>query len=115
MWYNDALAKRDREGTPRRDSERCFVAASPVERDGRSEAYGFTEPSLDEPLMRAACRPGFEISKHNQGQAIAPALEAETVLGLACTGTGKTAAHMLPSPQRLMTSRQAGRNATTSR
>ena len=48
-------------------------------------------------------REGFETPTPIQAQAIQPALEGRDVLGVAQTGTGKTAAFLLPSMQRLLT------------
>jgi ATP-dependent RNA helicase RhlE len=62
---------------------------------------GFDEFQLDESLLRAVRRLGFEVPTPIQVQAIPPALEGQDVMGLARTGTGKTAAFVLPSLQRL--------------
>ena len=61
----------------------------------------FEEFNLDEPLLRAVRQLGFEVPTPIQAQAIPPALEGHDVMGLARTGTGKTAAFVLPSLQRL--------------
>jgi ATP-dependent RNA helicase RhlE len=61
----------------------------------------FEEFHLDEPLLRAVRRLGFEAPTPIQQQAIPPALAGQDVMGLARTGTGKTAAFVLPSLQRL--------------
>jgi ATP-dependent RNA helicase RhlE len=62
---------------------------------------GFEKFHLDEPLLRAVRQLGFEEPTPIQAQAIPPALDGRDVLGLARTGTGKTAAFVLPSLQRL--------------
>src|SRR3972149_4727424 len=54
-------------------------------------------------------RHGFGAPPPIQAQAIPPALEGRDVVGVAQTGTGKTAAFLLPSMQRLMTGGQKGR------
>jgi ATP-dependent RNA helicase RhlE len=64
---------------------------------------------FDEPLRRALHQRGFEAPTPIQARAIPPALEGRDVLGVAQTGTGKTAAFLLPSLQRLMTGREKGR------
>jgi ATP-dependent RNA helicase RhlE len=61
----------------------------------------FEEFHLDEPLLRAVRRLGFDAPTPIQQQAIPPALAGQDVMGLARTGTGKTAAFVLPSLQRL--------------
>jgi ATP-dependent RNA helicase RhlE len=61
----------------------------------------FEEFNLDEPLLRAVRQLEFEVPTPIQAQAIPPALEGRDVMGLARTGTGKTAAFVLPSLQRL--------------
>jgi ATP-dependent RNA helicase RhlE len=62
----------------------------------------FTPFSFDERLSRALAQLGFESPTPIQAAAIPPALEGQDVLGTAQTGTGKTAAFLLPSMQRLM-------------
>jgi ATP-dependent RNA helicase RhlE len=61
----------------------------------------FEDFNLTEPLLRAVRRLGFETPTPIQAQAIPPALEGKDILGIAQTGTGKTAAFILPSAQRL--------------
>ncbi len=56
------------------------------------------DPSIQSGLRRV----GFETPTPIQGEAIGPALEGRNVLGLAQTGTGKTAAFALPILQRLL-------------
>ncbi|OGO45993.1 MAG: hypothetical protein A2W34_01260 [Chloroflexi bacterium RBG_16_64_32] len=62
----------------------------------------FEHFNLSEPLLRAVRRQGFEAPTPIQTQAIPSALEGKDVLGIAQTGTGKTAAFILPSAQRLL-------------
>ena len=61
----------------------------------------FDELSLDPVLLRNVAAMGYEIPTPIQQQAIPPALEGRDVLGRAPTGTGKTAAFMLPTLNRL--------------
>jgi ATP-dependent RNA helicase RhlE len=61
----------------------------------------FEQFNLDVPLLRAIKQLGFEAPTPIQVRAIPPALEGHDVMGLARTGTGKTAAFVLPSLQRL--------------
>ena len=62
----------------------------------------FEQFNLDDRLERALHRLGYETPTPIQDQAIPPALEGNDVLGVAQTGTGKTAAFVLPSLQRLL-------------
>jgi ATP-dependent RNA helicase RhlE len=61
----------------------------------------FNELNLAPALLRAVEEQGYEIPTPNQQQAIPSALEGRDVMGRAPTGTGKTAAFMLPTMQRL--------------
>jgi len=65
----------------------------------------FDELQLNEALRRAVRRLGFVSPTPIQAQAIPPALEGRDVIGVARTGTGKTAAFVLPSLQRLLADR----------
>jgi ATP-dependent RNA helicase RhlE len=62
----------------------------------------FEQFNFDKALLRAIAKQGFETPTPIQAQAIPMALEGRDVLGVAQTGTGKTAAFVLPSLQRLM-------------
>src|SRR5687768_17865193 len=57
----------------------------------------FDDLKLVEPLLRAVKAEGYTIPTPIQAQAIPPALEGRDVLGCARTGTGKTAAFVLPT------------------
>lgn len=56
---------------------------------------------LDGPLLKAVREAGYDTPTPIQAQAIPPALKGRDVLGVAQTGTGKTAAFGLPILQRL--------------
>lgn len=62
-------------------------------------------------LTQAVQDAGFSTPRPIQVQAIPPALAGQDVLGLAQTGTGKTAAFVLPILQRLLTSKKQGPRA----
>lgn len=64
---------------------------------------GFSELPLREELQRGIAALGFTTPRPIQAEAIPAALEGRDVLGLAQTGTGKTAAFSLPILQRLLT------------
>ena len=61
----------------------------------------FAQFNLDARLMAAIKSAGYEYPTPIQEQAIPAALEGHDLMGLAQTGTGKTAAFMLPILQRL--------------
>jgi len=62
----------------------------------------FTDLGLAEPLVRALEAKGYTTPTPIQAQAIPTVLEGRDLLGIAQTGTGKTAAFVLPSIQRLV-------------
>lgn len=62
----------------------------------------FSELELDESLLQSLQEKGFTRPTAIQAEAIPPALEGRDVLGSAPTGTGKTAAYLLPALQHLL-------------
>ena len=66
----------------------------------------FSELDLTAPLMQAVKEAGYETPTPIQAQAIPYLLAGRDLLGLAQTGTGKTAAFVLPLLQRLMAERK---------
>jgi ATP-dependent RNA helicase RhlE len=72
----------------------------------------FTELKLSAPLLQALATEGYETPTPIQAQAIPALLEGRDLLGIAQTGTGKTAAFALPLLQRLTSTdrRAAPRN-----
>ncbi len=66
----------------------------------------FEELRLIEPLQRSIRDEGYTKPTPIQAQSIIPLLEGRDILGCAQTGTGKTAAFMLPILQRLMETRK---------
>ncbi len=67
----------------------------------------FADLNLSADALRALARAGFEHPTPVQAQAIPPALLGRDVIGTAATGTGKTAAFLLPIIDRL-----AGKSGT---
>ncbi|HEY1382136.1 MAG TPA: DEAD/DEAH box helicase [Dongiaceae bacterium] len=63
----------------------------------------FTDLKLSAPLLQALATEGYETPTPIQAQAIPPLLDGRDLLGIAQTGTGKTAAFALPLLQRLTT------------
>jgi ATP-dependent RNA helicase RhlE len=66
---------------------------------------GFDSFDLDPAVQRGIRAAGFTEPRPIQSQAIPAALEGRDILGLAQTGTGKTAAFALPVIERLLASR----------
>jgi len=62
----------------------------------------FTSFALDKRIMAGVLRAGYDTPTPIQTQAIPPLLAGRDVLGLAQTGTGKTAAFVLPILQKLL-------------
>ena len=62
----------------------------------------FTDLGLAEPITRAITEEKYETPTPIQAAAIPPALEGRDVIGSAQTGTGKTAAFVLPILHRLL-------------
>jgi ATP-dependent RNA helicase RhlE len=62
----------------------------------------FTEFKLDPRVVAGAERAGYETPTPIQAKAIAPVMAGRDVMGLAQTGTGKTAAFVLPMLHRLI-------------
>jgi len=62
----------------------------------------FETLGLSQPVLRALALKGYDTPSPIQAQAIPTLLEGRDLLGIAQTGTGKTAAFMLPSIDRLV-------------
>ena len=62
----------------------------------------FSEFGLDARLMRAVQEAGYDVATPIQASAIPVALTGQDIIGTAQTGTGKTAAFVLPILQRLL-------------
>ncbi len=61
----------------------------------------FSDLGLSQPVLQALDLKGYDTPTPIQAQAIPPVLEGRDLMGIAQTGTGKTAAFMLPSIDRL--------------
>ncbi len=61
----------------------------------------FEDLGLSQPVLQALDLKGYSVPTPIQQQAIPPVLKGRDLLGIAQTGTGKTAAFMLPSIDRL--------------
>jgi ATP-dependent RNA helicase RhlE len=74
-------------------------------------AHTFAALGLSPATLHALDRAGFERPTPIQAQAIPPALAGRDVIGTAATGTGKTAAFLLPILERLGAERPGGGHA----
>ena len=72
----------------------------------------FSDLGLNEELLRALEAKGYTDPTPIQQQAIPALIEGRDILGLAQTGTGKTAAFSLPSLHRLMLDHKIRKNAS---
>ena len=70
----------------------------------------FADLGLSEPLLRALNATGYTHPTPIQARTIPALLEGRDVLGIAQTGTGKTAAFALPILQRLAEDRKPARS-----
>ena len=66
------------------------------------QVNSFQELSLIEPLKRALGEEGYSVPTPIQAQAIPHLLAGRDLLGIAQTGTGKTAAFLLPILHQLL-------------
>ncbi|MGH7010633.1 MAG: DEAD/DEAH box helicase, partial [Caulobacteraceae bacterium] len=69
----------------------------------------FSELGLKPPTLEAVALTGYTVATPIQAQAIPYALDGRDVLGIAQTGTGKTAAFTLPMIDRLVAGRAKAR------
>ncbi len=76
-----------------------------MSRNNNETVSGFAQFNLDPVLHRGIAAAGFVEPRPIQVQTIPAALEGRDVLGLAQTGTGKTAAFALPILERLLSGR----------
>ena len=75
----------------------------------RKYFMSFQNLGLNESLKRALADKGYSDATPIQTKAIPPLLQGRDLLGIAQTGTGKTAAFMLPSIQRLVAANERPR------
>lgn len=71
---------------------------------GHSDSCDFASLDLAEPLLRGIAKAGFETPTPVQAAVIPPALAGRDLMAAAATGSGKTAAFLLPIMQRLLES-----------
>lgn len=96
-----------RGGSPERiDTSRFIRKAEKIEVKPYVATHKFADFPFDPKLHASIAKKGFENPMPIQDQAIRPALEGRDILGLANTGTGKTAAFLLPLIQKVMLSKK---------
>jgi len=88
-------------GTSARRRRTLFVNTSTALLDTPAAAPAFTDLGLAEPLLKALADANYTTPTPIQAQAIPALLQGRDMLGLAQTGTGKTAAFALPILQQL--------------
>jgi ATP-dependent RNA helicase RhlE len=77
------------------------MSSSPSKSPSGSPSPSFSDLSLSPESLRALDAAGFEHPTPVQARAIPPAIAGKDVIGTAATGTGKTAAFLLPIIERL--------------
>lgn len=87
------------------DPRRFVKSAKPVEQTAYSPQHAFSDFALHELLQRNLQEHGFSMPTQIQDKSIPLALEGKDVIGIANTGTGKTAAFLLPLLHKLVTHR----------
>ncbi len=82
--------------------------------DSPGDSFGFGQFGFAPPILQALAASGFLDPSPIQAQALPPGLAGQDVLGIAQTGTGKTAAFALPILQALATERSRPRRFAAS-
>lgn len=89
------------------DPARFIKVAEPVKMEAYTPKHKFADFAVERRLMENITQKGYEIPTPIQDQTIELGLEGKDVIGIANTGTGKTAAFLVPILHRLMTDRSA--------
>jgi ATP-dependent RNA helicase RhlE len=78
-----------------------MLCALPTVPNERTQLVSFTDLNLSAPLLKALATEGYDTPTPIQARAIPELMAGRDLLGIAQTGTGKTAAFALPILQRL--------------
>jgi ATP-dependent RNA helicase RhlE len=89
------------------DPARFIKQAKPIEAEEYMPTHHFADFAINDQLKSNLSAKGFDTPSPIQDQTILPALEGRDVIGVANTGTGKTAAFALPILHKLMSSPHA--------
>jgi ATP-dependent RNA helicase RhlE len=89
------------------DPNRFIKAATFLEAEVFVPKHKFTDFALEPILQKNLAAKGYVVPSPIQDQAIPLALKGQDVIGIASTGTGKTAAFALPVLQRLLNEKNA--------
>lgn len=89
------------------DPARFVKVARPVAAEEYVPVHEFIDFAVDSRILASLSRKGFRAPTPIQDQTIPLGLEGKDVVGIANTGTGKTAAFAVPILHRLMTDPQA--------
>ena len=87
---------------PRRAARLEFMATATIEEEPLNDGQGFRALGLRGPVLDAVRDAGYVEPTPIQAQAIPLILKGRDIMGLAQTGTGKTAAFTLPIIERLL-------------
>ncbi|KAH8890776.1 DEAD-domain-containing protein [Thozetella sp. PMI_491] len=101
------LAQRDDAPPPETAAPESTAAAVPAQ-------PSFADLNLDARLVQALAKLGFEKPTHVQHRAIPLALNGRDILAKAPTGSGKTAAYLLPVMQSILRRKKTSTEACTS-
>lgn len=105
-YKNRRSNNRSRFGGKQIDSSRFInQAIAPVDEIPYEPQYKFSDFGLSQKTVTTLEYLGFKVPTPIQDQCIRPALEGRDVIGLANTGTGKTAAFLLPTIEKLLANR----------
>ncbi len=111
--YNSAKRNKGRRATggQRRgeyiNPARFVAVAKPTQAEDYSAKHRFQDFDVDPVIQRNLIAKGFEVPSPIQDQTIPLALNGSDVIGIANTGTGKTAAFAIPVIHRLIADREA--------
>ena len=87
------------------DPKRFVKAAKPVEQKDYVPTHAFSDFAFNDTIKANLESRNYTAPSQVQDHAIQPALDGKDVIGIANTGTGKTAAFLLPTLNKLMANR----------